>query len=110
MRKLKLIKVIGNLLIAVSVLALNPIGASAEWRQDDNGWWYSDGSSWSVGQKRIGENVYYFDANGYMSTGWKEINGKWKYFDDNGCNMKETGIAWRQMDLCLLIQRLMAGI
>ena len=75
MIRLKLIKVIGSLLIATSVLALNPIGASAEWRQDDKGWWYADGSSWSIGRKRIGEHVYYFDANGYMSTGWKEING-----------------------------------
>ena len=67
MRKLKLIKVIGNLLIAVSVLALNPIGASAEWKQDSTGWWYSNGSSYYLGWNKIDGKWYYFNNNtGYM--------------------------------------------
>jgi len=43
MKKLKLTKVIASSLIAVSVLALNPIGASAEWKQNLAGWWLLKG-------------------------------------------------------------------
>ena len=38
MKKLKLTKVIAITLVAASVLALNPIGANAEWKQDAKGW------------------------------------------------------------------------
>ena len=34
MKKLKLTKVIASTLVVASVLALNPIGASAEWKQN----------------------------------------------------------------------------
>ena len=61
MKKLKLTKIIASSLIVISVLALNPIGASAEWKQDSNGWWNTEGSSWSVG--------------------WKEIDKKWDYLE-----------------------------
>jgi hypothetical protein len=65
-KKLKLIKVISSLLIAVSLLALNPIGASAEWRQNRTGWWYAEGSSYAIGWKLIDGKYYYFSNNGYM--------------------------------------------
>lgn len=89
MRKIKLTKVITSTLVIASVLALIPIGASAEWRQDSNGWWYTEGSSWVTGEKRIEGHDYYFEPNGYMTTGWRSIKGKWKYFDNNGC--QKTG-------------------
>lgn len=41
MKKFKLTKLIASTLVAISVVALNPIGVSAEWRQDSTGWWYS---------------------------------------------------------------------
>ncbi len=85
MKKLKLSKLIASTLVIASILALNPIGANAEWRQNSNGWWYAEGSSWAIGEKQIDNHFYYFDASGYMETGWKKINGRWKYFDDNGC-------------------------
>lgn len=52
-------------IIAISLLALSPIGASAEWKQDSKGWWYSEGSS-------------------YPRSSWKQVDGKWYYFDFNG--------------------------
>lgn len=85
MKKLKLIKVIASSLIAISVIALNPIAANAEWMQDSNGWWYSEGSGYATGEKRINEKGYYFDSNGYMTTGWQMVNGQWRYYDKNGC-------------------------
>jgi len=90
MKKLKLTKVIASTLVIASVLALNPIGASAEWKQDSNGWWYTEGSSWATGERRIDDHYYYFEANGYMVTGWRKINERWKYFDNDGC--KKTGL------------------
>ena len=74
MKKLKLTKVITSLLIVASVLALNPIGASAEWKQDSNGWWNTEGSSYSTGWRSIDGKWYYFYDTGYMaSNAW--VNG-----------------------------------
>lgn len=74
MKKLKLIKIIANSLLIISVLVLNPIGASAEWKQDSTGWWYSDGNS------------YYLD--------WHKIDGKWYYFNkDTGYMAHNTIVA-----------------
>lgn len=70
MRKMNLKRIISSLLISVSVLALNPIGASAAWKQDSNGWWYTDswyGDSWVTGWKEIDGKYYYFNTNGYMA-------------------------------------------
>lgn len=74
MRKLKLTKVLASLLVAASLLTLNPIGASAEWRQDTNGWWYAEGSSWATGWREIGGKWYHFNTEGYMTKN-KVIDG-----------------------------------
>ncbi|GEP64504.1 hypothetical protein CBE01nite_22720 [Clostridium beijerinckii] len=69
MGKVKLTKIIASSLIAVSVLALNPIGASAEWRKDNTGWWYSEGDdSWAIGWRNIDGKYYNFDYSGYMQS------------------------------------------
>ena len=57
-------KLIVSALIAFSALALNPIGASAEWKQDNCGWWYSEGNSYAIGYRDINGNTYYFDWGG----------------------------------------------
>ena len=67
MKKLKLTKVIASVLIVASVLAFNPIGASAEWKQDNTGWWYTEGSSYTTGWKLFDGNWYYFNSDGYMA-------------------------------------------
>lgn len=68
MRKLKLTKLIAGTLVIASVLALNPIGASAEWRQDNKGWWYTEGNSWARSWRIIDGRLYYFKSNGYMTN------------------------------------------
>lgn len=66
-------------IICVSVLALNPIGVSAEWKlmqadQCDDLWWYSEGDSYATGWRLIDGNWYYFNNSGYMVTD-KVIDG-----------------------------------
>jgi hypothetical protein len=105
MRKFKLTKVIASSLVAVSVLVLNPIGASAEWRQDSKGWWYADGNSWYTGWKQIDGKWYFFYSSGYMakdimiqgyylnSSGvWSELttNGNIKFDKSTGTIVKYT--------------------
>jgi hypothetical protein len=67
MKKLKLTKFISGSLLIASIFVLSPIGVSAEWKQDSNGWWYADGASWYTGWKQIDGNWYYFYNNGYMA-------------------------------------------
>lgn len=66
MKRLKLKKLIASSLIAVSLVALTPMRASAEWRQNDTGWWYEEGSSYATGWRLIDGKYYYFSDNGYM--------------------------------------------
>jgi foldase protein PrsA len=66
MKKFKLTKVIASSLMVASVLALNPIAASAEWKQNNTGWWYEDESSFATGWKLLDGNWYYFNSDGYM--------------------------------------------
>jgi FOG: Glucan-binding domain (YG repeat) len=88
MNKLSLTKVIGSVLVAGFILVSNPIRANAEWKQDANGWWNTEGNS--------------------LSVGWKEIDGKWYYFEDNGYMAHDTTVdgyklgsdgAWIQSDI-----------
>ncbi|NFI94709.1 cell wall-binding protein [Clostridium botulinum] len=67
MKRIRLKKVMASALIVTSILALKPIGASAEWKNDNTGWWYSQGNSYSVGWKSIDGIWYYFYPNGYMA-------------------------------------------
>ena len=35
-----------------------PISASAKWRQDNNGWWYTEGNSYAKGLRDINGKTY----------------------------------------------------
>lgn len=67
MKKLKLKKIILGSLVVTSMLALNSVGASAEWKKDNTGWWYTEGNSWAKGWRLIDNKWYYFNTNGYMA-------------------------------------------
>lgn len=67
MIKIKLTKIITSSLIIASVLSLNPLGASASWRQNNTGWWYTTDNSYATGWMKIDGQWYYFYSNGYMA-------------------------------------------
>lgn len=74
MLKTYLRNIIALTVVIISLLALNPLRASAEWRQDDTGWWYADGNSYYIGWKLIDGKWYYFNSDGYMAHDI-DING-----------------------------------
>jgi len=80
-------KLISLGIIASSISILPLTGASAEWKQDSNGWWNTEGSSYSVGWKQIDSKWYYFNNNGYMVTN-TEVNGY--KIDNNGVWIQNT--------------------
>ncbi|MEW9992065.1 hypothetical protein [Clostridium butyricum] len=55
------------LLLTVLMITSTAIPASAAWIQDNNGWWYTEGSSCATGWKLIDGNWYYFYSDGYMA-------------------------------------------
>jgi foldase protein PrsA len=85
MKKVKLTKLIASLIVIGSVFTLNPIAASAEWKEDNSGWWYEDGSTWVTGWKLVDGKWYYFNSDGYMA----------KNTVIDGCNLGSDG-AWIQ--------------
>ncbi len=84
MKKLKLKKIIANTLIVASVLTLNPIGVNAEWKQNAEGWWYTEGNSWAEGWRVIDGSLYCFNSKGYMEYGKPNIFGEKDGLNDNG--------------------------
>lgn len=92
MSKKYLKKIMALGIIATCLITLNPIGASAEWKQDSTGWWYTEGNSWATGWREIDGKWYYFDNDGYMKTGWIQDENKWYYLDSDGAMLKNTTI------------------
>lgn len=67
-------RVVALLIISTSIIALSPVGAHASWKEDNIGWWYSEGNLWATGWRKIDGNWYYFYQNGYMAKD-TQING-----------------------------------
>ncbi|MDR5587564.1 N-acetylmuramoyl-L-alanine amidase family protein [Clostridium aquiflavi] len=84
MKSARLKKIIAAVMALSIVASVSPVGASAAWKQDSNGWWNDKGSSYSVSWENINNTWYYFGQDGYMKTGWVNNNGAWYYTDASG--------------------------
>lgn len=84
-----LTKAIAMAIVAMSVMTFSPLRANAEWKQDNKGWWYTQGGSYSTGWKLISENWYYFDSDGYMVTN-TSVGGY--YLNENGA--WSSSVSW----------------
>ena len=78
-------KLIMSSLIAISVIGIMPVAASAKWKEDayKNRSWVEKGvvaKDW----KKIDGYWYNFGNNGIMKTGWMMDNGSWYYLWSNG--------------------------
>jgi hypothetical protein len=65
MQKFK--RLIASFMMALSLLAITPVVAHAEWKSDTTGWWYTNGNLWDTGWNYIDGNWYYFYSDGYMA-------------------------------------------
>ncbi|OPJ61865.1 N-acetylmuramoyl-L-alanine amidase family protein [Clostridium chromiireducens] len=84
MKSLRLKNLVTAAVVALTVAALSPTGASAEWKQDSNGWWNTEGSSYSTGWRTISGSWYFFGSDGYMKTNWVNDGGTWYYLQPSG--------------------------
>lgn len=97
MKKQNLKRIVMMGIIASSLIAVAPMKANAEWKQDNTGWWYTEGNSYATGWRSISDQWYYFNDNGYMKTGWvydydSEVYGsdyKKYYMNQDGTMRKE---------------------
>lgn len=68
MKNKRTTRVIASALAIASIIAMNPVGANAAWKQNSSGWWYTEGNSWATGWRLIDGKWYYFWPNsGYMA-------------------------------------------
>ena len=78
-------KLIISSLVAISVVGIIPVAASATWKDDasKNRSWVEKGIV-AKGWKKIDGEWYSFDNDGRMRTGWMMDNGSWYYLWSNG--------------------------
>lgn len=77
-------RMICSLLVVISITTIMPIRIYAKWKQNNVGWWYVEGNSYSTGWKQIDGLWYYFGNDGYMKTGWILDQAWWYYLRKNG--------------------------
>ena len=96
-------KLIITSLLAVSIIGVMPIGASAEWKKDSkqNYTWVENGVN-AKGWKVIDHNWYNFSNDGIMQTGWIKYGESWYYLWSNGTMAHDTwftnGAFWYYFD------------
>lgn len=88
MKKIFIRRLMALTIISSTLLITLPISANAEWKQDSNGWWNTEGKSWSVGWRQIDGKWYYFNNDGYMVHD-TTIDGQYK-IDNNGVWIQNT--------------------
>jgi len=84
-------KLIITSLLAISVMGVMPVGASAEWKQDTekNYNWMENGVK-AQGWKFIDGEWYNFRNDGVMQVSWVQDKGNWYYLWSNGSMAHDT--------------------
>ena len=78
-------KLIVASVVTSTIIALNPVGASAAWVKNAYGnWSYTEGYNYATGWRQISGIWYFFDDIGQMRTGWICNSGDWYYMDLSG--------------------------
>ncbi|BCZ49041.1 hypothetical protein psyc5s11_51080 [Clostridium gelidum] len=96
-------KLIITSLLAVSIIGIMPIGASAEWIKDSKQsyTWVENGVK-AQGWKVIDHDWYNFRNDGIMQTGWIKYGESWYYLWSNGTMAHDTwfsnGAFWYYFD------------
>lgn len=88
MEKLRIL--VASIIATTTILSINSSAAKAEWKQDTNGYWYSQENSYATKWSLIDGVWYYFNSDGYMKTGWVLENNNWYFMDSSGA--MQTGI------------------
>ncbi|WP_297427216.1 CAP domain-containing protein [Clostridium sp.] len=71
--------------VAAAIIAMLPLGVSAEWKENsDMTWSYPEGSTIIKGWKNISNVWYYFNSDGKMQVGWICDKGNWYYLNHSG--------------------------
>jgi inhibitor of cysteine peptidase len=83
-KKQNLKRIITMILVSLSISTIIPIKALAAWKENNMGWWYTEGQDYAKGWECINEKWYYFDNNGYMKNGWINDNGNWYFANYDG--------------------------
>ena len=84
-------KLIVASVVTSTIIALNPVGASAAWVKNAYGnWSYTEGDNYATGWRQISGIWYFFDDIGQMKTGWISSSGEWYYADLSGA--MQTGV------------------
>ena len=83
-------KLISSLLIAITVMAVIPKGASAEWERYGTRYKYKEGDSYVTGWKYIDNDWYCFNSDGVIRSGWINDNGNWYFCYAHGQMAHDT--------------------
>jgi hypothetical protein len=98
MKEQNLKRIVTIVLVVGSIFTIAPIAASASWKQDNYGWWNTEGSSWSVSWRQIDGKWYYFGQDGYMAhdtviDGYKlGSDGAWIQSTQNSSSNSEEDV------------------
>lgn len=78
-------KLIVSSLLAMSIIGIMPLAASAEWKDNaDKSYSWVEAGQETKGWKQIDGQWYNFGSYGIMTTGWMKDKEDWYYFWSNG--------------------------
>ena len=84
-------RLLASFVTVLTLLAITPVTAHAEWKQSGDNWLYIQSGSYATGWTQINGQWYYFYSSGYMATNviidgcYLNVDGVWS--DDSKYNI-----------------------